>query len=60
MLPDIAAQLSEAETIADAAERQQKKDELMQNYAVKAERVPYRHIVLLKAYTPLWRRMWNM
>ena len=50
VLPDIAAQLSEAETIADAAERQQKKDELMQNYAVKAERV---HTVtqLLKAYT---------
>ncbi|WP_435052628.1 preprotein translocase subunit SecA, partial [Paramuribaculum intestinale] len=50
VLPDIAAQLSEAETIADTAERQQKKDELMQNYAVKAERV---HTVtqLLKAYT---------
>ena len=50
VLPDIAAQLSEAENIADPAERQQKKDELMQNYAVKAERV---HTVtqLLKAYT---------
>jgi len=50
VLPDIAAQLSEAETIADVAERQQRKDELMQNYAVKAERV---HTVtqLLKAYT---------
>ena len=39
VLPDIAAQLSETETIADVAERQQRKDELMQNYAVKAERV---------------------
>ena len=50
VLPDIAAQLSEVETIADVAERQQRKDELMQNYAVKAERV---HTVtqLLKAYT---------
>ncbi len=50
VLPDIAAQLSEAEHIADLAERQQRKDELMQNYAIKAERV---HTVtqLLKAYT---------
>ncbi|MDE5734719.1 MAG: preprotein translocase subunit SecA, partial [Duncaniella sp.] len=50
VLPDIASQLSEAETIADAAERARVKDELMQNYAVKAERV---HTVtqLLKAYT---------
>ncbi len=50
VLPDIAAQLSEAETIADMAERQQCKDGLMQNYAIKAERV---HTVtqLLKAYT---------
>ena len=50
VLPDIASQLSEVETIADPAERQQRKDELMQNYAVKAERV---HTVtqLLKAYT---------
>lgn len=50
VLPDIAAELSEAETIQDPAERRQKKDELMQNYAVKAERV---HTVtqLLKAYT---------
>ncbi len=50
VLPDIAAQLSEAEHIADTAERQAKKDELMQNYAIKAERV---HTVtqLLKAYT---------
>ena len=50
VLPDIAAELSEAETIADPAERAAKKDALMQNYAVKAERV---HTVtqLLKAYT---------
>ncbi|MDE5981719.1 MAG: preprotein translocase subunit SecA, partial [Duncaniella sp.] len=50
VLPDIASQLSEAETIADVAERQNRKDELMQDYAVKAERV---HTVtqLLKAYT---------
>ena len=50
VLPDIAAQLSELEHIPDLAERQQKKDELMENYAVKAERV---HTVtqLLKAYT---------
>ena len=50
VLPDIAAELSEAETIQDLAERRQKKDELMQNYATKAERV---HTVtqLLKAYT---------
>ncbi len=36
VLPDIAAQLSEAEHIEDLAERQTRKDELMQNYAVKA------------------------
>ena len=50
VLPDIAAQLSEAETIANIEEKSAKKDELMQNYAVKAERV---HTVtqLLKAYT---------
>ena len=50
VLPDIASQLSEAETIADPVERQEKKDALMQEYAVKAERV---HTVtqLLKAYT---------
>ncbi|MDE7427132.1 MAG: preprotein translocase subunit SecA [Muribaculaceae bacterium] len=49
VLPDIAAQLSEAETIADPAERAARKDELMQNYAIKTERV---HTVnqLLKAY----------
>ena len=50
VLPDIATQLSETEHIADLTERQQRKDELMQEYAVKAERV---HTVsqLLKAYT---------
>ena len=50
VLPDIASQLSELENIADISERQQRKDELMQNYAIKAERV---HTVtqLLKAYT---------
>lgn len=50
VLPDIAAELSSLEHIADTAERQQKKDAAMQNYAIKAERV---HTVtqLLKAYT---------
>ncbi len=50
VLPDIASQLSELEHLSDATERQARKDELMQNYAVKAERV---HTVtqLLKAYT---------
>lgn len=50
VLPDIAAELSELEHIENIAERQQRKDEAMQNYAIKAERV---HTVtqLLKAYT---------
>ncbi len=50
VLPDIASQLSALEEITDLDERQKRKDELMQNYAVKAERV---HTVtqLLKAYT---------
>jgi preprotein translocase subunit SecA len=50
VLPDITTQLSELEHIPDPAERQEKKDELMANYAVKSERV---HTVtqLLKAYT---------
>ncbi|MDE6315815.1 MAG: preprotein translocase subunit SecA [Muribaculaceae bacterium] len=50
VLPDIAAQLSELETMPDGEEKALRKDELMQNYAVKAERV---HTVsqLLKAYT---------
>ena len=51
VLPDIASQLSaiEAEELTDE-EKQNKKDELLQNYSVKAERV---HTVnqLLKAYT---------
>ena len=52
VLPDIAAQLSEVEgdESLSAEERQEKKDALMDNYSVKAERV---HTVtqLLKAYT---------
>ncbi|MDE6853978.1 MAG: preprotein translocase subunit SecA, partial [Muribaculaceae bacterium] len=50
VLPDIAAKLSELENVADLAERQEKKDAAMADYAVKAERV---HTVtqLLKAYT---------
>ena len=50
VLPDITTQMSEAETITDVEARQQRKDELMADYAVKAERV---HTVsqLLKAYT---------
>lgn len=50
VLPDIAAELSELETIADPKERMEKKEAAMQNYAIKAERV---HTVtqLLKAYT---------
>ena len=50
VLPDIATQLSALEEIPDLEERERKKDELMQNYAVKSERV---HTVtqLLKAYT---------
>ena len=52
ILPDIAAQLSgvEGEEGISKEEKQQKKDELLQNYSVKAERV---HTVnqLLKAYT---------
>lgn len=49
VLPDIAAQLSELENISDIQERQRQKDDLMQSYAIKAERV---HTVnqLLKAY----------
>ena len=50
VLPDIATLMSETEHIADPEERRQRKDELMQDYAIKAERV---HTVsqLLKAYT---------
>ncbi len=50
VLPDVAAQLSELEHIENLEERQQRKDEIMENYAIKSERV---HTVnqLLKAYT---------
>ncbi|MCM1518166.1 MAG: preprotein translocase subunit SecA [Pseudoflavonifractor sp.] len=51
VLPDIAAQLSELENMPGTVEeRQRRKDDLMQSYSVKAERV---HTVsqLLKAYT---------
>ena len=50
VLPDIAAQLSELENISDLNERAERKDQLMNDYAIKAERV---HTVnqLLKAYT---------
>ena len=51
ILPDIAAQLSSVEgEETTKEEKQQKKDELLQNYSIKAERV---HTVnqLLKAYT---------
>ena len=50
VLPDIALQLSELEKVADLQERQEKKDEVMSEYAIKSERV---HTVnqLLKAYT---------
>ncbi len=51
ILPDIAAQLSAVENEElTAEEKQEKKDQLLQNYAIKAERV---HTVnqLLKAYT---------
>ena len=50
VLPDITSQLSDLEHIANPEERAARKDALMQDYAVKAERV---HTVtqLLKAYT---------
>ncbi len=50
VLPDITSQLSDLEHIANPEERAERKDTLMQDYAVKAERV---HTVtqLLKAYT---------
>ncbi len=50
VLPDITGQLAELENIADPQERAERKDEVMSEYAVKAERV---HTVnqLLKAYT---------
>ena len=51
VLPDIASQLSELETLGlDEEEKLAKKDELLTNYAIKSERV---HTInqLLKAYT---------
>ncbi|NDW09075.1 preprotein translocase subunit SecA [Dysgonomonas sp. 520] len=51
VLPDIAAQLSELENSTSSdSEKAEKKDELLQNYSIKSERV---HTVnqLLKAYT---------
>ncbi len=50
ILPDIAAQMSELEAQPDSPEKAEAKDRLIQEYAVKAERV---HTVnqLLKAYT---------
>ncbi len=50
ILPDIASQLSALENIEDTARKAEEKDRLLQEYAVKAERV---HTVnqLLKAYT---------
>ncbi|MDR1592847.1 MAG: preprotein translocase subunit SecA, partial [Prevotellaceae bacterium] len=51
VLPDVAAELAELETLPiSAEERQTKKDEILQNYSIKTERV---HTVnqLLKAYT---------
>ena len=50
VLPDITSQLSDLEHITNPEERAARKDALMQDYAVKAERV---HTVtqLLKAYT---------
>ena len=52
VLPDIAAELSELENVQGMTEEEklQKKDELLTNYAIKAERV---HTInqLLKAYT---------
>ncbi|MBD5362490.1 MAG: preprotein translocase subunit SecA [Bacteroides sp.] len=50
VLPDIAAQLSELESKPDSPEKAEEKDRLLQEYAIKSERV---HTVsqLLKAYT---------
>ncbi|MDE7153511.1 MAG: preprotein translocase subunit SecA [Muribaculaceae bacterium] len=50
VLPPITEELSEIETISDPAERQRRKDAVMQDYAIKTERV---HTVtqLLKAYS---------
>lgn len=51
VLPDVGAELSEIENLGlNPEEKQTKKDEILQNYAIKSERV---HTVnqLLKAYT---------
>ena len=51
VLPDVGAELSEVEAMGlQGEEKQAKKDEILQNYAIKSERV---HTVnqLLKAYT---------
>ena len=51
VLPDVGAELSEVENMGlESEEKQAKKDEILQNYAIKSERV---HTVnqLLKAYT---------
>src|SRR5574344_1392648 len=51
VLPDVGAELSEVENMGlDGDAKQDKKDEILQNYAIKSERV---HTVnqLLKAYT---------
>ncbi|MCM1309732.1 MAG: preprotein translocase subunit SecA [Bacteroides sp.] len=50
VLPDIATQLSALDSIEDLGKRTEEKDRLLQEYAIKAERV---HTVnqLLKAYT---------
>ncbi|MFA6863996.1 MAG: preprotein translocase subunit SecA, partial [Dysgonamonadaceae bacterium] len=51
IMPDISSQLSELENLSlSAEEKAEKKDELLQNYAIKSERI---HTVnqLLKAYT---------
>ena len=51
VLPDVASELSEVENMGlEGEEKQTKKDEILQNYAIKSERV---HTVnqLLKAYT---------
>ncbi|MCQ2348022.1 MAG: preprotein translocase subunit SecA [Paludibacteraceae bacterium] len=51
VLPDVGSEMAEVENMAlSAEEKQQKKDEIMANYAIKSERVHTVH-QLLKAYT---------
>ena len=51
VLPDVGSEMAEVENLGlSAEEKQQKKDEIMANYAVKSERVHTVH-QLLKAYT---------